>query len=57
MKKAFVTRKIVNAACRIAAGSGERLRLGDISISRDWGWAPEAVLLMVDAERQRMGCA
>jgi len=37
----FVTRKIVAAACRIAAGSRERLRLGNISIQRDWGWAPE----------------
>lgn len=39
----FVTRKVVQAACRIAAGSGERLRLGDVGISRDWGWAPEYV--------------
>jgi GDPmannose 4,6-dehydratase len=39
----FVTRKIVQAACRIAAGSGERLRLGNIDIARDWGWAPEYV--------------
>jgi len=37
----FVTRKIVATACRIAAGSRERLRLGNISIQRDWGWAPE----------------
>lgn len=39
----FVTRKIVNAACQIAAGSGELLRLGNIDIQRDWGWAPEYV--------------
>ena len=39
----FVTRKIVGAACRIAAGSGERLKLGNIDIARDWGWAPEYV--------------
>lgn len=39
----FVTRKIVQAACRIAAGSGERLKLGNIDIARDWGWAPEYV--------------
>ena len=39
----FVTRKIVGAACRIAAGSGERLKLGNIAIARDWGWAPEYV--------------
>ena len=39
----FVTRKVVSAACRIAAGSGERLRLGNLDIERDWGWAPEYV--------------
>lgn len=42
----FVTRKIVAAACRIAAGSKEKLRLGNIAISRDWGWAPEYVEAM-----------
>lgn len=42
----FVTRKIVLTACRIAAGSGERLRLGNIAIRRDWGWAPEYVVAM-----------
>ncbi|AUG54569.1 GDP-mannose 4,6-dehydratase [Thalassospira marina] len=39
----FVTRKIVSAACRIALGSPERLILGRLDISRDWGWAPEFV--------------
>jgi GDPmannose 4,6-dehydratase len=39
----FVTRKIVTAAARIAAGSTETLTLGNISVSRDWGWAPEYV--------------
>lgn len=39
----FVTAKIISAAARIAAGSGERLRLGDLGIARDWGWAPEYV--------------
>ena len=42
----FVTQKIVRAACRIAAGSNERLKLGDIDIQRDWGWAPEYVEAM-----------
>jgi GDPmannose 4,6-dehydratase len=42
----FVTRKIVAAAVRIAAGSKERLRLGDLGIRRDWGWAPEYVEAM-----------
>ncbi|TLU51167.1 MAG: GDP-mannose 4,6-dehydratase [Chlorobium sp.] len=39
----FVTRKIIASACRIAGGSGERLRLGNTTIQRDWGWAPEYV--------------
>jgi len=39
----FVTRKIVAAASRIAAGSDERLVLGRLGIVRDWGWAPEYV--------------
>jgi GDPmannose 4,6-dehydratase len=39
----FVTRKVVAAACRIAAGNKEKLRLGNIDIQRDWGWAPEYV--------------
>ena len=39
----FVTRKVVAAAVRIAAGSKERLTLGNLAIRRDWGWAPEYV--------------
>ena len=39
----FVTQKIVATACRIAAGSKETLKLGNIAIARDWGWAPEYV--------------
>ncbi|WP_243359693.1 GDP-mannose 4,6-dehydratase [Fundidesulfovibrio terrae] len=39
----FVTRKIVSTACRIAAGSGERLSLGNTGVVRDWGWAGEYV--------------
>lgn len=42
----FVTRKVVVAACRIAEGSQEKLSLGNISIIRDWGWAPEYVVAM-----------
>lgn len=49
----FVTQKIVRAACRIATGSNERLKLGDIEIKRDWGFAPEyvdAMSLMLQQE-------
>jgi GDPmannose 4,6-dehydratase len=42
----FVTRKVVAAACRIAHGSNEQLKLGDLSIARDWGWAPDYVEAM-----------
>jgi GDPmannose 4,6-dehydratase len=42
----FVTRKIISAAVRIAAGSPERLRLGNVQVERDWGWAPEYVVAM-----------
>lgn len=42
----FVTKKIVATACRIATGSDEKLRVGNVSIARDWGWAPEYVEAM-----------
>jgi GDPmannose 4,6-dehydratase len=42
----FVTKKIVSAACRIATGGREKLKLGNIAIQRDWGWAPEYVNAM-----------
>ena len=42
----FVTQKIIRAACRIANGSNERLKLGNLDIQRDWGWAPEYVEAM-----------
>jgi GDPmannose 4,6-dehydratase len=40
------TQKVVTGASRIAGGSGERLRLGNMKILRDWGWAPEYVEAM-----------
>lgn len=42
----FVTQKIIKAACEIAAGSQDKLYLGEISVQRDWGWAPEYVEAM-----------
>lgn len=39
----FVTRKIVSTAVRIANGSSERLKLGNLNVHRDWGWAPDYV--------------
>jgi len=42
----FVTRKIIEAARRIADGADERLVLGNIKIVRDWGWSPDYVEAM-----------
>ena len=42
----FVTKKIISAAVRISKGSKERLKLGNIEIKRDWGFAPEYVKAM-----------
>ena len=42
----FVTQKIVTGACRIFAGMQDSLNLGNLSIQRDWGWAPEYVEAM-----------
>ena len=39
----FVTQKIISGACRIAAGDRTPLRLGNLGVRRDWGWAPEFV--------------
>ena len=33
----FVTRKVVQTACRIAAGSRERMQIGAGHVKRDWG--------------------
>jgi len=42
----FVTQKIISTAKRISTGANEKLILGRIDISRDWGWAPEYVEAM-----------
>ena len=42
----FVTQKIIRAASRIIRGSTEQLALGDLSVVRDWGWAPDYVAAM-----------
>ena len=50
----FVTKKIVATARRIANGELKQLRLGNLEIQRDWGWAPEyvqAMFLMLQQER------
>ena len=42
----FVTQKIISTALRISQGSNEKLELGRLDISRDWGWAQEYVEAM-----------
>lgn len=42
----FVSRKIADAVVRISRGARAPLVLGDLSIERDWGWAPEYVVCM-----------
>ena len=39
----FVTRKITRAVARIKAGIQDRLYLGNVESTRDWGYAPEYV--------------
>jgi GDPmannose 4,6-dehydratase len=39
----FVTRKIIHAAAMLATGHDGKLSLGNLSVERDWGWAPEYV--------------
>jgi GDPmannose 4,6-dehydratase len=39
----FVVQKSALAARRIAGGNREKLQLGNLSVVRDWGWAPEYV--------------
>ena len=49
----FVTKKIAAAAYRIAKGQQKKLLLGNTSVQRDWGWAPEyveAMYLMIQAD-------
>lgn len=42
----FVTQKIVRGAHAVATGKARQLSLGNLDISRDWGWAPEYVTVM-----------
>jgi GDPmannose 4,6-dehydratase len=49
----FVIKKIVRTAIKISQGRDKKLTLGNIAISRDWGYAPryvEAMWLMLQQE-------
>lgn len=51
--KRFVTQKIIQGVKEITKGTFRELRLGNLDIWRDWGWAPEyveAMHLMLQAE-------
>ena len=42
----FVTRKVSHGVAKIKLGLADELRLGDLSPTRDWGYAPEYVEAM-----------
>ena len=44
--KRFVTQKIIEGVKQIKSGESKELRLGNLDIWRDWGWAPEYVVAM-----------
>ena len=49
----FVTKKIINHCWQIKKRKLKYLYMGDINISRDWGWAPEYVEAMYLMLRQK----
>jgi GDPmannose 4,6-dehydratase len=49
----FVTRKVSIAAARIARGMERELRLGNLDVERDWGYAPDYVRAMHRALQQK----
>ena len=44
--KNFVTKKIINTAVKISLGLTDELRLGNMKVYRDWGYAPKYVKAM-----------
>lgn len=42
----FVTKKIINTAVKISMGLAKELRLGNLDVYRDWGYAPRYVEAM-----------
>jgi GDPmannose 4,6-dehydratase len=50
----FVTQKIIQGVKKIKRGTASELRLGNLDIWRDWGWAPEyieAMYLMLQSDQ------
>ena len=54
--KEFVTKKIIDTAIKIKKDKNVILRLGNVNIYRDWGWAPDyvkAIWLMMQRNKPR----
>ena len=51
--KEFVLRKIISIAKKIKLKKQKNLFLGNINISKDWGWAPEYVELIHKINNQK----
>src|SRR6185369_8431352 len=51
----FVTRKVTDAAARIKLGRQKVLRLGNIDVQRDWGYAADFVEAMWLMLQQKTG--
>ncbi len=54
--KEFVTKKIVDTALKIKRKKSIKLKLGNVDIFRDWGWAPDyvkAIWLMMQRTKPR----
>lgn len=52
--KRFVTQKVIDGVRSIKAGKQDKLRLGNLEVWRDWGWAPDyvkAMHLMLQADK------
>jgi GDPmannose 4,6-dehydratase len=49
----FVTRKVTDAVARIKQGKQDKLRLGNIDVKRDWGFAGDYVRAMQLMLKQR----
>jgi GDPmannose 4,6-dehydratase len=50
----FVTRKIIHAAARLALGHEVTLALGNLTVERDWGWAPDYVVAIAGMLQQNV---
>jgi GDPmannose 4,6-dehydratase len=52
----FVTQKIINQIKELKHGNIDKIELGNLKISRDWGWAPDyvkAMKLMLESENPK----